>query len=215
MTGTGPGGTRAAILAAASGVFADEGVAAATIGRIAQRAGVTRPTVYAYFATKDAILHALVGEVRDAFLAAQDVPALDGPASEDPADVARAVITEYLDLTVRHLPLLAAIDQRARTDPAVAAAREDLVTRVHRRNARFVARLVAEGRADPALDPDTVSEAITGIVRRFAELAGADPTGVERDRRAGEATLAYLRLVGLTSGSRSHDDARREPLAGG
>lgn len=181
--------TRAGILAAATAVFADEGVAAATIGRIAERAGVTRPTVYAYFPGKDAILHALVADVRDAFLAAQDAPDAD-----DPVAVARAAITAYLDLHVEHLPLLAAIDQRARTDPAVAAARDELLTGVHRRNARFVARLVAAGRADPAVDPAVVSQAITGIVRRFAELAADSP---DRGRWAEDATRAYLRLVGL------------------
>ncbi|GLZ47912.1 TetR family transcriptional regulator [Actinomycetospora sp. NBRC 106375] len=183
--------TRTAILDAASQVFADEGVGAASIGRIASSAGVTRPTVYAYFDTKEAIFTALVGEVRDAFLAAQEVPDTD-----DPVAVARAVITSYLALHVRHLPLLAAIDQRARTDPAVAAARDDLLARVHRRNARFVDRLTAAGRADPALDADTVSQAITGIVRRFAEL-GEDAAPAVRARLADDAVTAYLRLTGL------------------
>ena len=183
--------TRTAILDAATRVFADEGVGAASIGRIASTAGVTRPTVYAYFDTKDAIFTALVGEVRDAFLAAQEVP-----DTGDPVAVARAVITSYLELHVRHLPLLAAIDQRARTDPAVAAARDDLLARVHRRNARFVARLAADGRADPALDADTVSQAITGIVRRFAELAEHASPAV-RARLGDDAVAAYVRLTGL------------------
>lgn len=184
--------TRAAILEAASRVFADEGVGAASIGRIATAAGVTRPTVYAYFDTKETIFAALVGAVRDAFLAAQEVP-----DTGDPVAVARRVITEYLELHVRHLPLLAAIDQRARTDAAVAAARDDLLARVHRRNARFVARLAAAGRADPALDADAISQAITGIVRRFAELAeGASPAA--RARLGDDAVAAYLRLVGLS-----------------
>lgn len=185
--------TRAAILDAASRVFADEGVGAASIGRIARAAGVTRPTVYAYFDTKETIFAALVGEVRDAFLAAQEVP-----DTGDPAAVARAVITSYLELHVRHLPLLAAIDQRARTDPAVAAARDDLLARVHRRNARFVDRLAAAGRADPVIDADAVSQAITGIVRRFAELArDAHTSPAARARLTDDAVAAYRRLVGL------------------
>lgn len=192
MTAARTAGTRAAILDAAAGVFADEGVGAASIGRIATAAGVTRPTVYAYFDTKEAIFTALVGEVRDAFLAAQEVPDAD-----DPVALARTVITQYLELHVRHLPLLAAIDQRARTDPAVAAARDDLLARVHRRNARFVDRLAAAGRADPALGPDAISQAVTGVVRRFAELAeGACPA--VRTRLADDAVAAYLRLVGLS-----------------
>jgi AcrR family transcriptional regulator len=183
--------TRTAILDAGARVFADEGVGAASIGRIATAAGVTRPTVYAYFDTKEAIFTALVGEVRDAFLAAQEVP-----DTTDPVTVARSVITSYLELHVRHLPLLAAIDQRARTDPAVAAARDDLLARVHRRNARFVERLTAAGRADPALGAEAVSQAITGIVRRFAELAEhASPA--TRARLADDAVAAYLRLTGL------------------
>lgn len=183
--------TRTAVLAAASRVFADEGVGAASIGRIAAAAGVTRPTVYAYFDTKEAIFTALVEEVRDAFLAAQEVP-----DTGDPAAVARAVITSYLELHVRHLPLLAAIDQRARTDPHVAAARDDLLARVHRRNARFVERLAAAGRARPALGAHALSEAITGIVRRFAEVA-EHADAATRVRLADDAVAAYLRLVGL------------------
>ena len=106
------------------------------------------------------------------------------------------VVSRYLELHVRHLPLLAAIDQRARTDSGVAAARDDLLARVHRRNARFVDRLAAAGQADPALRPEAVSEATTGIVRRFAELAEGAPDA-DRARLADDAVAAYLRLTGL------------------
>jgi AcrR family transcriptional regulator len=187
---TGPAATREAILVGAVAVFARRGVDAASIGELAEAAGVTRPTVYAHFGTKNEIFRALAHRVRDDVLAAQAVTGTD-----DPAAIARTVVTDYLDLTVRHLRVLELLATRARTDPECAALQVEILDRVHRRNTRFVARLTAAGLADPVIAPEQVSEAITGIVRRFAEIVDDRPG--ERDALAEAAVAAYLRLGGL------------------
>ncbi|MCD2195951.1 TetR/AcrR family transcriptional regulator [Actinomycetospora endophytica] len=183
--------TREAILAGAVAVFARRGVDAASIGELAEAAGVTRPTVYAHFGAKNEIFRALAHRVRDEVLDAQAVTGTD-----DPAAIARTVVTDYLDLTVRHLRVLELLAARARTDPDCAALQVEILDRVHRRNTRFVARLAADGLADPVIAPEQVSEAITGIVRRFAEIVDAAPE--RRSELAEAAVAAYLRLGGLS-----------------
>lgn len=51
---------RARILTAAEAVFQRYGVVKATMGDIAQEVGVSRPTIYRYFADRDAVLSAIV-----------------------------------------------------------------------------------------------------------------------------------------------------------
>ncbi|MDL5158840.1 TetR/AcrR family transcriptional regulator [Actinomycetospora termitidis] len=183
--------TREAILAGAGEVLARRGVDAASIGELATAAGVTRPTVYAHFpGGKADVVAALVARVRDDVLAAQEVRDTD-----DPRSIARRAVTDYLDLTVRHRRVLEILAQLARADPAYSSVQDEILDRVHRRNARFLARLAATGRAAPVLAPEHVSEAITGIVRRFAERIDADPSA--RDDLVEAAVAAYLALGGL------------------
>ena len=52
-----------------------------------------------------------------------------------------------------------------------------------------------EGRAQVAVPPAVLSEAVTGIVARFAELAAADPE--QQPRLADELGSLYLRMAGI------------------
>ncbi|WP_018331366.1 TetR/AcrR family transcriptional regulator [Actinomycetospora chiangmaiensis] len=183
--------TREAILAGAEAVFARRGVEAASIGELAGAAGVTRPTVYAHFSGGKAdVVAALVARVRDDVLAAQEVR-----DTEEPLVIARRAVTEYLDLTVRHRRVLELLAQLARTDAAYSTVQDELLDRVHRRNARFLLRLAEQGRAAPVMAPVLVSEAITGVIRRFAERIDEDPS--LRDELAGAAVAAYVAMGGL------------------
>lgn len=187
-----PVSTREAILAGAEGVLVRRGVDAASVGELAVAAGVTRPTVYAHFpGGKADVVAALVARVRDDVLAAQEVR-----DTADPMTIARRAITDYLDLTVRHRRVLEVLAQLARTDPAYSSVQAELLDRVHRRNARFLVRLAAEGRAAPVMAPMHVSEAITGVVRRFAERIDEDPE--VRGDLVEAAVAAYVALGGLT-----------------
>lgn len=70
-------------MAAASAVYAEKSVADATIDLIARRAGVTKPTVYAYFEGKEGVFRAVLEDF-DTFLNTADWPPfVDGSSAED------------------------------------------------------------------------------------------------------------------------------------
>ncbi len=57
--------TRRAILEAASGLFAEQGVELTTVDEIADAAGLSVGTLYFHFGSKEGVLHALVSRVID------------------------------------------------------------------------------------------------------------------------------------------------------
>ena len=98
---------RAGILSAARRLFARQGVAATTMDDIARGAGVSRPTVFNYFPSKNLLLAALVHEMESRFLklieaqfdapgtAAQRIAAVFGWTAsrvEDSAELSRVLI---------------------------------------------------------------------------------------------------------------------------
>jgi AcrR family transcriptional regulator len=58
---------RAKLLATAWEMVREDGLAALTLRQLAKRAGITTPTVYAYFDNKNAIFDAMFGEAAEAF----------------------------------------------------------------------------------------------------------------------------------------------------
>jgi len=60
---------RATILSAAWQLVRADGLAALSLRELARRAGITTPTVYAYFDSKNAIFDAMFGEAAEAFAA--------------------------------------------------------------------------------------------------------------------------------------------------
>lgn len=58
---------RATILAAAWQLVRDDGLASLSLRELARRAGITTPTVYAYFDSKNAIFDAMFGEAAEEF----------------------------------------------------------------------------------------------------------------------------------------------------
>ncbi|RZB14207.1 TetR/AcrR family transcriptional regulator [Streptomyces sp. F001] len=117
--------TRAQLLRAARSVFEQRGYARTAIADITAAAEVSRATFYVYFASKEAVFGVLAGEVRDRFLAAQE---LDGLDAEDPYAVAEATIAAYLDAYVENLAFLTVLEHQAITDPAMYALREEIHT---------------------------------------------------------------------------------------
>ena len=66
---------RAKLLATAWEMVREDGLAALTLRQLAKRAGITTPTVYAYFDSKNAIFDAMFGEAAEVFAATRtDLP---------------------------------------------------------------------------------------------------------------------------------------------
>jgi AcrR family transcriptional regulator len=72
--------TRERLLAAAADAFADEGFAGATLASIAERAGVSRPSLLFHFASKELLYSAVVEQT---FSAIGDALALDDASEAD------------------------------------------------------------------------------------------------------------------------------------
>lgn len=184
---------RERLLDVAEAVFCRLGHSGTTISGLAAAAGVTRPTVYSYFPSKDDVFRALARRVRDEFLRLQE-----GVDTSSPARTAHETVRAFLAAWTRHHGLLVVLAHQALVDPAMRELRDEIVARVERRNTRFLERLVAEGRAEPAVPPAELSRAVTGMVARAAEFA-VDHAG-EVDRLGDGLVALYLRMAGI------HDD---------
>lgn len=64
--------TQERILSAALKVFADAGYSGASMDSIAAEAGLTKPTLYSYFVSKEALFEAMMKQPRDAMMLAID-----------------------------------------------------------------------------------------------------------------------------------------------
>ncbi|KAA9160902.1 TetR/AcrR family transcriptional regulator [Amycolatopsis acidicola] len=181
---------RALLLDSAERTFCRLGFTRTTIGTLADDAGVTRPTVYSYFPSKDDVFRALAERVRDEFLALQEMR-----DTRSPRETGRAGVVGYLHAYVRHRGMLTVIAHQALSDPEMRALRAEIHDRPTRRHARFLERLQARGLASLAVPAPALAEMVTGLVMRSAELADDEP------RRLPELTTdlvaAYERLTGL------------------
>jgi AcrR family transcriptional regulator len=84
---------RAAVLTAAWELVREEGLAALSLRELARRAGITTPTVYAYFESKNAILDAMFAQAAQAFVEVKaSVPVTADPRADLLAD-ARVFVT--------------------------------------------------------------------------------------------------------------------------
>lgn len=82
---------RDAILDAAWALVAEEGLAGLSLRDLARRAGITTPTVYAYFDSKNAIYDAMFGQAATLFAEEMAAPY----DYDDPGDLLRAVVRRF------------------------------------------------------------------------------------------------------------------------
>jgi TetR/AcrR family transcriptional regulator len=84
----------AKILAAAETVFAEKGFQGASVGLIAERAGVPKPNIYYYFGAKEDLYHRVIEGVCEIWLHAAD----QFDETEDPEAAIRSYVTSKMDL---------------------------------------------------------------------------------------------------------------------
>ena len=91
---------RAAILAVAWGVVEQEGLAALSLRDLARRAGITTPTVYAYFASKNDIYDAMFGQAAEEFALHIAAP----HRSDDPRDILTEGLQRFVEFCLASVP---------------------------------------------------------------------------------------------------------------
>lgn len=180
---------REQLLVAAESVFAGKGYADTTMADIAEAAGVTRPTVYAYFSSKDDVLAGVAAAVRAHFLSLQE------RAGRTPAETFELTLRQYLHEFVQHYGVLVVIEHQALGDPAYERLLDDIHRRTNRRHEKFMVKLVDQGLARPHVPPQMIAELVTGASLRFAQLAKGD---AQLERRYGDALVdAHLSMLNL------------------
>ncbi|MFF5229492.1 TetR/AcrR family transcriptional regulator [Dactylosporangium sp. NPDC000521] len=156
--------TRQAIVAAAAELFVERGYVVTSLADIGVAAGVSRPTVFAAFGSKPALLR----QVLDQALAGDDAPVAvaDRPWFRPVWDATTpgAVLDAYADACVviaRRAALLFETVRRAADDTPEVAELWDTLQRNRRAGAAMVVRHVQTlGDLDPSLDTETATDVL-------------------------------------------------------
>ncbi|AHK36182.1 hypothetical protein OPAG_06949 [Rhodococcus opacus PD630] len=178
------------LLQAAAAIVERRDYVLPSVAEIAREAGVTRPTVYAYFDTNLDVFAAAVARVRDRVLAIQE-----GADITSATATFRSTLVAMLDVYVEHCGLLAVLAEQARNDEQMRVLWHDIHDRSIRRHARFIDRLAESGQARPAASGLIIAEAVNGISTRFAYLVVEDPR--RREELTDELIALHGALVGL------------------
>ena len=157
--------TRAALIAAARRVFERMGYLDARLIDITRAANCSAGTFYTYFSSKEEIFAAVLEVAQEDMLH----PGMPHVATEDdPAAIIEASNRAYLQAYQRNAKLMGLLEQVANVDPEFRELRTLRSNAFVRRNARSIARLQADGQADPDLDPLLAARALSGMMSRFA-----------------------------------------------
>lgn len=201
--------SREAVLAAARRRVVRHGLGALSLRQVARDLGVTAPALYAYVASKDALVRALAEDELGRLL--ERLEAIDDP---DPLDRIRAMSRAYVEHARTH-PALFAVLFAFRPD-WVSAPVEELpaATKAFRVAAGAVEEATAAGRLAPA-DPFTASLTLWAAMHGVATLLAASPGfDTEAERRLVDEVVEVV-LRGLGAGRPGATDAGGGALSTG
>jgi AcrR family transcriptional regulator len=156
--------TRQAVVAAAGELFVERGYAATSLADIAAAAGVARPTVFAAFGSKPALLR----QVLDQALAGDDAPVAvaDRPWFRPVWDATRpaAVLDAYADVCIliarRAARLFETVRRAADGAPEVAELWNTMQSNRRAGATMVVKRIQALGDLAPGLNTDTATDTL-------------------------------------------------------
>ncbi|MGY2076603.1 TetR/AcrR family transcriptional regulator [Blastococcus sp. SYSU DS0828] len=170
-----------AILATAERLLAERPLAAISVDDLARGAGISRPTFYFYFSSKDAVLLSLLDRV----VAEADTAmrrAFDTPAAGARDGWARA-IGAYYDTFRTHRSLTVAWAQARSTNDEVRALWSAVLERWVQRSAAAIDAERARGAAPPGPAARDLAVALTSMNERvlYAIFSGDGPAVAEQD----------------------------------
>lgn len=184
--------TRARLVAAATGIVAEEGYAAASVKAVSARAGVATGALYRHFPSKGALFVEVFRDVAERELAAARAAAA---ARDDPVEALLAALATFARRALRAPRLTWALLGEP-VDPLVDA--ERLAYR--RRHVREFADLIAGGVAAARLPPQDPAVTAAALVGSFAEvLVGPLADGRDADALVDELTALTSRTIGATA----------------
>ncbi len=192
---------RDAILATAWALVQDEGLAGLSLRELAKRAGITTPTVYAYFDSKNAIYDAMFGEAASDFADVMTRPY----GTDDPREIVTTGVRRFVEFCTENVPRYQLLFQR--TIPGFEPSAESYAHSV-RAYEHLVWRLSINNITDPR-QIDRWTAWTTGLVD---QQISNDPGGERWSRLIDEFVemyLAYARTRG-TSAARKRNPSTKK-----
>jgi AcrR family transcriptional regulator len=198
--------TRDNLLQSARTVFERRGYTATRMADIAKAAGVSHGTVYTWFADKEAVLRALVGDIVAEVFAALAI----GDEIPEPQQRMLEANRRYLAAYRRHGRMLEVVEEAAATDAryrdALDGVRRDHVARV----TRDITRLQQSGLASDDIDAGVAAGALCAMVEGFGRhwYGRGEQDDAPYDDDTAVETLTRLWARGLGLDERTSDDHR-------
>ncbi|MEU6350687.1 helix-turn-helix domain-containing protein [Streptomyces sp. NPDC047072] len=159
--------TRMALVVAAREVFERDGFLDARISDIARTAGTASGSFYTYFDSKEEIFAAVVEQVQEEMVHPHVRERSD---VDDPRILIDLANREYLTTYEHNARLMAVLEQVSQIDERFRAMRLGRSMAFAERNARLIRKLQEQGRADPEVDPEIGSLALSAMMSRMAYL---------------------------------------------
>ncbi len=177
-----------AILATAERLLAEKPLSAVSVDDLARGAGISRPTFYFYFASKDAVLLTLLDRVvaeADAAMGLAET-AMQGVAArphEVPRDLWRQAIAAYYDTFREHRGLTLAWAEARSTNREVRELWATVFEGWVLRSAAAIEVERARGAAPPGIPARDLAVALNSMNERvlYATLSGDGPAVAEGD----------------------------------
>jgi AcrR family transcriptional regulator len=171
---------RRRIIAAATSLFSRYGFRRTSVDLIAAEAGVAKPTIYAYFADKEAVFVAVCADVCEAFLArAEAASRAPGSIEERLAGVLTAKFTYIYELVHRSPHAQELLDSQG-------ALGADLVQKADRAYHRLLTSMLEEGAASGEIAPKQIGlapGAVASLLMRAGHGAAYDATSTASHAR--------------------------------
>jgi AcrR family transcriptional regulator len=189
--------TRDNLLHAARTVFELRGYAGTRMADIAKEAGVSHGTVYTWFADKEAVLRALVGDIVAEVYAALAI----GDEVPEPQQRMQEANRRYLAAYRRHGRMLEVVEEAAAADDryrdALNGVRRDHVARVTRDITRLQAAGLAADDVDAAVAAGALCAMVEGFGRHWYGRGEQDDAPYDDDTAVETLTRLWARGLGL------------------
>jgi AcrR family transcriptional regulator len=162
--------TRARLLEAAKQVFEEDGFHEARISDISDRAGLSHGSFYHYFTSKEEVFREVAAAIDDQLSAPIQSVILDPESHARPQERIREAIRRHLLSYRKEARIMGVIEQVARYDPQVEAARRERLRVYSQEVAASIRQLQERGLADSTLDPEFAAAALGAMTTRFPEM---------------------------------------------
>jgi TetR/AcrR family transcriptional regulator, ethionamide resistance regulator len=165
-----------------------------TVDELAAGAGISRPTFYFYFESKDAVLRALVGRIADALYDRSEGWLERG--DDPPAEIARRSIETSARLWREHGPVLRAAVEAWGDDAGMRDFWEGTIGRFVRQSARAIDEERRAGEAPNGPHAEALAKALIWMNERcfYTSSLGVGPALCD-DELVGTLTAIWLRAI--------------------